>query len=504
MLGRKKIFAILFSWLLMSNGFLPVMSTDGPETNKPSKLDLPVADDEGLGESPVPSPLPDLVYPPGANFNGLSTWTFNISNYEFDDDTPDDFYTGYYVLDSWSAIRKWASDLFEFSSNFATEKPTPRKFQPKECTADSPCTVKFIRNSKKSVRRTPTVQKGLGVNNCGKAGDWEFSTFEFKHIIRTTSELWDPAKFPMHSWSAAHWRRSDSPYMQATFFFIPKLEVIDYELDEEGKSPVCRAREFYDSWTCVKTGIEEDIYSGCYHSGLCRPSYEKVDGHMVPLECKPGSADPAKDYVPEPSMFVTLQDMFVDGAGLKVPATQWQRDVAGWQGRKATRTGAGLQFREPKPTIYQTKREELLEGFHDWRIRHPDVKVPTKVLRLFFRQPYYLFMKSMRKPSAPKEGYIPFNDLDIKRNKYYSSEPDFSTFVVPFTWSGSANARPTKIDDDTMEWRLDEIYMPQSADPEEKSPPAEEVDGQKLLTKKDEIWNDLSSKLNTLIGEKPK
>lgn len=492
-------FALLFAGLLLSQSFSPVMTADRPDAKKPSNLDLP-EQDEGLGDSPSPSPLPDDVGATAANFRGLATWTFNSSHFVFED-PPSDFYKSFTLLDSWTSIRKWASELFEFSSNFATKKPRPSKFPANECTPERPCGVTFTKNRKPD-RRGEDVEKGMAVNNCGKQGDWQFTEFEFKHIIRTTEEFWEPSKFPIHSWSASHWRRSDSPYLQSTFFYVPKLEVIDYSLVDDGGSPMCKAHNYYDTWTCVKTGLSEDTYSGCYHSGQCRPTYRKVDGHLLPMECLAGSAEPAKDFVPELYHFVNLQDIFVDGAGIKLPALQWLRDLAAWESRKATRTGAGLQFREPKPTPYKTKREQLLEAFNDWLIRHPDLKIPPRVKRLFFRQPYFVFKKNMRKPTAPKEGYIPFQELEIEKNPMYLPSPDATGIEVPFPWSGTPKVQATV--EDGPEWNLDDMARPNepTAATEQKPPAGEEVDGQGVLTK-EETWEDMASNLESLRGKKP-
>jgi len=82
-------FAILFTGLLLLQAITPVYpgAKFDPSKVKPTHLDLSEAIDEGIGESPNPSPLPESpnVGPPRANFNGLVSWTFNSSNYVLDE-----------------------------------------------------------------------------------------------------------------------------------------------------------------------------------------------------------------------------------------------------------------------------------------------------------------------------------------------------------------------------------------------------------------------------------
>jgi hypothetical protein len=473
------------------------MAADRPP-NKPEKLKVPdlMMIDEGIGESPNPSPLPDdpNVGRPGLNFNGLASWTFNTSNFIFDESVPKDFYLSLTLLDNWPSLKKMVSQIYEFASSYATSPPNPVG----QCTSDRPCRIS-IRQDEKKMGRRPDEGKGMALNNCGKFGDWKFSDFEFKHILRTSEPTWVIEDFGLHAWSAAHWRRADSPYMFATFFFVPKLEVIDYKLVEDVGGAQCMAESTYDAWTCVKADRKEDLHSGCYYSGKCRPNYRKADGHFLGLDCEEKSGDPSKDFLATPHHFSKLQQVFVDTPGFRVPSLQWQREEMSWYSRRATSIADGKQFTEPKPKSYYTDREELLEGYKDWLLRRPEEQMPPYVRRLFFRQPRRFFKDTMRKSGAPREGFIKFEDLDFQHNPFYEPTPDdLASMDVPFSWSGNKGGKPdARKEEAGPEWNVEYLREKKPSAPL-KTPPGNEVDAEIYVSKVKETSQEMAKKIEEI------
>ena len=310
----------------------------------------------------------------------------------------------------------------------------------------------------------------------------------------------------MHAFSAAHWRRADSPYAYATFFFVPKLEVIDYTLvqDEDGKAQ-CKAQTHYDAWTCAKTGRNEDGYGGCYFAGKCLPTYRKSDGHFMGLDCLKGSGDPARDFVADPFILGIVQDQFAYSklGFTKVPPKQWKLDETSWFVDRSRSTGAGLRFTEPRPQPYKTPREELYDSYTEWLQRHPTEKMPEEVKRLFYRQPYYIFAKDLRKNGAPNEGFIERNYFNLQVNPLYVPDPDPAKIDVPFAWSGNRESNGTvekmPVVDDGPEWDL-AIFNRR----DEKVPhtgPDENMDNQFLISKVDDESKELADKLQDLAKQ---
>ena len=504
MAGRGlTFFAILFTGLLLFQCFKPVVPGVklDPAKVKPTNLDVPDSIDEGIGESPSPSPTPfePNVDPPGANFNGAATFTFNTSNYVFDESLSEtDFYENLTFLDSWTSIKWFAAKLFDFANLYSTVKAKPK------CTSKNQCRIRITQEGKAQKRR-PDEERGMAVNNCGKIGDWKFTDFEHKHILRTSGTAWDPENFGIHAFAAAHWRRADSPYSHATFFYVPKLEVIDYTLvqNEDGEAQ-CKAQTHYDAWTCVKTGRNEDLYGGCYYAGKCLPTYRKVDGHFMGLDCLEGSGDPSRDYVADPFALGILQDQFAYNKKFsKVPPKQWQLDETSWFVDRTRSTGAGLRFTEPRPEPYKTTREELYDSYTEWLQRHPTEKIPEEVKRLFYRQPYYIFAKDLRKNGAPNEGFIERKFYNLKVNPLYVPAPDPAKIDVPFAWSGNRGGNGTvdkmPVIDEGPEWDL-AIFNRR----DEKVPhtgPDENMDSQHLISKVDDASKELAAKLNDLIAK---
>ena len=493
-------FGILFTGLLLLQAITPVYpgAKLDPSKVKPTHLDLPEAIDEGIGESPNPSPLPESpnVGPPGANFNGLVSWTFNSSNYVLDESLSNtDFYEYLTYLDSWTSFRWFAARLVEFAQAYTTVKPNQK------CTSENPCRISVTPEGKRHKRR-PDEEKGLAVNNCGKAGDWKFTDFEHKHILRTTSKGWDPNEFGVHALAAAHWRRADSPYSYATFFYVPKLEVIPYSLvqTEDGEAQ-CKAQTHYDAFTCVKGSRTDDLYGGCYYAGKCLPTYRKSDGHFMGLDCLEGSGDPSRDISADPLMLGQLQDMSVySKTWTRMPPRQWELDEVNWHVARGKSTGAGLRFTEPRPKPYQTPREELYDKYTEWLLRRPTEKMPEEVKRLFFRQPYFIFGNTLRKAGAPKEGFIERKFLNFKVNPLFVPEPDPTKIEAPFFWSGNKGKTCTveekPVDDDGPEWDLSVFQRRETKVPEEV--PNEDVVGPVLISTANDATNELAAKLEDL------
>ena len=495
-------FAVLFSGLLlMSSLFSPVMTGAklDPKKVKPTELVPPEMADEGIEVSPNPSPVPMApdVGRPGANFKGAATWTFNYTNYIFDESlTSTDFYRSLFVLDNWPSFQEFASRLYNFASFYSTDQPS--------CTSTNPCRI-TVKPEGKSQKRRPDEERGMAVNNCGRSGDRKFSEFEFKHILRTTVAGWDPEMFGTHAFSAAHWRRADSPYMHATFFFVPKTEVIEYAMveDEDGQTQ-CKAQSHYDAWTCAKTGSNEDLYSGCYYSGKCLPTYRKSDGHFMGLDCLEGSGDPSKDFVANPGHLALLQDLFAYGKGFeRLPPKHWEIEETRWFADKAKSTRAGLRFTEPRPKPYTTAREDLFQAYLDWLLRRPTEKMPVEVRRLFYRQPYLLFGESMRKPGAPTEGYIEREFLKLVVNPLFVPDPDPAKIVVPFVWSGNREStgseeKKREVDDGAPEW---DVNMFDNGKGVKKPPvdiPGEDIDAEVYISKAEEARDEFAIKLEAI------
>jgi hypothetical protein len=499
--GGLAFFAVLFSGLLLFQTFTPVMTGAKKDPSKnptlPSTLNIPADADEGIEVSPNPSPVPESmnVGRPRANFNGLATWTFNTSNYVFDESLTDsDFYGSIWILDSWTSFRSLFSRMFQFATTFSTVPASPR------CTSANPCRITMKPEGRRHVRR-PDEERGLALNNCGKSGDTKFTEFEFKHILRTTTDFWDPNNFGLYAFSAAHWRRGDSPYSHATFFFVPKLEVIDYTLvhTDNGEAQ-CKAQSHYDAWTCVKTGSNEDVYGGCYFSGKCRPTYRKSDGHFLGLDCLENSGNPSKDFIADPYHLGIIQDLFVstNNEYNRPPPKKWQIDEVHWRVDKRKATGAGLQFTEPRPEPYQTDREALYNAYTEWLLRHPTEKMAAEVRRLFYRQPYFIFGSTIRKTGAPNEGFVERKMYNLVVNPMFVPDPDPAKIQVPFIWSGNRGRISTaEKNADAPEWDLTpfqnkkEDYVPDDK-------PPEVVDAQVTVSKLDDVTDELAAKLEDL------
>lgn len=153
----------------------------------------------------------------------------------------------------------------------------------------------------------------------------------------------------------------------------------------------------------------------------------------MPLDCIPNSANPSQDLPGNSVLFEHIQQFVYDRKILALPVTDYVRVLFDWMQRKKRAEESHLIFTEPRPEVFRSPREHLVEQFLKYLQLHKIPQyLPESILRLFYNPPKTIFDSPMRTSATPTAGSPSLNTLRTKINPDWKPPTDPATIEVPW------------------------------------------------------------------------
>ena len=293
-------------------------------------------------------------------------------------------------------------------------------------------------------RRPKNQEKALGFTNCG-IGTGRFDLFAKNHLIYVTDDNL-PEEYPDLSYMAAIERRIHQAIESFTFFLTKATTFIDYYYYESMDE--CYTEMTLPTYTCHRFNKEDQIV-GCLANGLCRPTYKKSTGHLVPVQCEGNTARTMPDMRVSVNQMLKLQSEFLRDL-VKAPPTRFDWLMAAYRARRWAAKNRGEDFNEEPPAYEQSEREMVLRNYETSQL-----EMPEEVRKLFYALPKFYFQRNapMRKnPENPNCGVLSIADVHLSVCPNYKK---VDLTKPPFNWG--------------------EIRLPTTSDSEPSSPGASDM-----------------------------
>ena len=400
-----------------------------------SSVDMSTYSDEGFVRTPqTGTPLPPF-HVKDLNFTGLTILVFNMSNVEFNDDIPEHFLTNMFTINNIESAKTVLGQVVEYAKGAQGQgvtSPHGQSFGGGQAGTGSQqqrYNLNFVPgNPDGGMTVRPSRQRqGLAKPNC--INNYKFRYFSHKHIIRIGGPL-DPDMYGPMAYDRTLGTRLSDAYSFFSFFFVNEDHEMSYEYDDT--TDLCEAQESFDTYTCVRMGISDQIV-GCFSNGKCYPDYVKKSSHLTQLRCVPGSAVISSDFKVTLEAMEWLQEQFVRGIINMMPPTSHAWQVNAFRNRRRAAARHGIDFDEEEPAEEKDRREEIFDSFKIF-CEENGYPIPDRVLRLFYNAPSFYFAPGeggMRWiPNRPDCGFVRGHAMNYEMCPTWV-QPNYNGFPTP-------------------------------------------------------------------------